>query len=142
MDKILLGTTTSNLKDFDEGEKIFITKHSWDCSWYFGFGYIGNKNIHTHFREVFLKDVFKSVNECFSKTKITESEWWLLKDLFKQAYTLKECAEVYQYGGHMTSDCKKSYVINDRHTANLLNKDLETVLNRIWELLEEINLRR
>ena len=29
-------------------ETIYLTPPSWDCDWYWGFGYLGNKNCHYH----------------------------------------------------------------------------------------------
>lgn len=34
----------------------------------------------------------------------TSTEWWRIKDLFKQFYKLRDAAEVFQHGGHCTSD--------------------------------------
>ena len=41
MDKIYLGNTT-------EYGRLYLSKHSWDCGWYWGFGYIGNSRLHMH----------------------------------------------------------------------------------------------
>ena len=30
------------------GESIYFYKPTWDCDWYWGFGYLGNKNQHYH----------------------------------------------------------------------------------------------
>jgi len=35
-------------------ERIYLRDFSWDCDWYWGGGYIGNKNFHTHFDGCFL----------------------------------------------------------------------------------------
>lgn len=140
-EKILLGRATDLVK-YCEGELVYITKHSWDCDWYWGMGYIGNKNCHTHFNNTFLENgmIFKSAKECFSSTKITDKEWWIIKDLFKQAYALKECAEVYQYGGHCTTT-EETKVIKSLDVAKMLNQDLKIVLDTVWELLEKISKR-
>jgi hypothetical protein len=50
-----------------EGELVYLSKHSWKCDWYWGFGYVGNRNWHFHF-STFLQDskysseVFKEAN--------------------------------------------------------------------------------
>ena len=31
-----------------DGEKIYLSAPSWDCGWYWGFGYLGNNNCHYH----------------------------------------------------------------------------------------------
>jgi hypothetical protein len=135
MGKILLGKVRDDYKgNHVAGEKIYLSKHSWDCGWYWGFGYVGNKDLHTHFDSAFLTSE-TDIKKIFEETKITQSEWWLLRDLFIQAYALKNCAEVYRYGGHQTSKTGITDIIKNDELAKQLNKDLETVLNKIWEML-------
>lgn len=47
-DQVYLGTTLDN-------EKLYLSKPSWDCDWYWGFGYVGNKNLHTHLNYLYLE---------------------------------------------------------------------------------------
>ena len=32
------------------GIKYWLESESWDCNWYWGFGYLGNKNCHYHLK--------------------------------------------------------------------------------------------
>ena len=36
------------LRSRKEGERVYLSKHSWDCGWYWGFGYVGNRDCHFH----------------------------------------------------------------------------------------------
>jgi len=124
------------------GEDLSIEKHSWDCSWYWGFGYIGNRNLHTH-SSVFIHELlWHDVNQVFDKSLFkSNNDFWIFKDLLKQAYTLQECAEVYQHGGHcITND--KTQLINSKEKAETINKDLEKILNSLWDMLEGLHKRR
>lgn len=123
-------------KDFND-ERIYLSKHSWDCNWYWGFGYLGNKNMHFHIRswltghqatewEIHLKD-----------TKLTPANWWVIGDLFKQAYALKECAEAYRSGGHWTDTAESLRAKRDDDLIKRINSDLEGLLNNIWNYIEE-----
>lgn len=46
--------TTKWIKDYkfgtrkEDGQLIMLRAPSWDCEWYWGFGYLGNKNEHYH----------------------------------------------------------------------------------------------
>ncbi len=137
MNRKYLGKTSENFKNCPN-QSIYITKHSWDCDWYWGFGYIGNGGMHTHFDGVFLNNAPTDVKEIFKSTKITQELWWILRDLFIQAYALKECAAVYHYGGHQTSKEGITDIIKNQEMEKTINKDLETVLNKIWEVIEGI----
>ena len=66
---------------------------------------------------------------------ITQDQWWVIRDLFKQAYALKEAAEVYQYGGHQTTAPGITDCIKNLEMAAQINKDLEIVLNKVWDFL-------
>lgn len=142
--KIYLGKVRNEIKTdkqynpiYCEGENIYITKHSWDCGWYWGFGYIGNSKCHMHFEQTFLgKNIWLGVDEIFEKTWIKEKQWWILKDLFVQAYALKKCAEVFRHGGYCTTEKGITDIIQNKNEEVFLNNQLEIVLDKIWELLE------
>jgi hypothetical protein len=125
-DKILLGKTA-------EHGVIYLEKHRWECDWYWGFGYVGNNHCHFHFESFLGSET--DIHKIFDETPLTQLQWWVLRDLFIQAYTLKKAAEVYQYGGHQI-DRVICRVIGDKKKAEMLNHDLELVLNRIWQLLQ------
>lgn len=142
-DKIYLGTINN--------EKIYLSKHSWDCGWYWGFGYLGNKNLYFHIESLiesrYIKDSLISLNKevnnnkfynietIFTKTWIDQADWWILRDLFIQAYALKHCAEVYKYGGHQTTVLGITDIIKNESMQDTINKDLEKVLDTIWQYL-------
>ena len=126
-DKVYLGNTT-------EYGKLYLSKHSWDCGWYWGFGYIGNSRLHMHIDSLINGEY--DVNKIFDgSTGITQDQWWIIRDLFRQAYALKAAAEVYQYGGHQTTKPGMTDCIKNLEMAAQINKDLETVLNKVWDFL-------
>jgi hypothetical protein len=136
MNKLYLG----RLRDNQElgGEAIYLSKHSWDCSWYWGMGYIGNKNLHTHFDSTFLQGKTKyDITEVFSSTRLNQRNWWTILEMFSSAYRLKEVADLYYTGGsHITTNLCKNR-LQDKELAARLNKDLEEVLDRVWKYIEE-----
>ena len=124
------------------GEKIYMDKHSWDCNWYFGFGYIGNRRLHTH-ADVFIHELIwhekdKVFNESIFKSN---DDFWIFKDLLKQAYILKDCAEIYQIGGHCITH-RKTEIIKNKRKAKTINKDLEKLLDHIWNFLLELQNKK
>lgn len=139
-DTIYLGVLKQGASDHG-GESIRITKHQWDCGWYWSFGYLGNRNLHFHF-ESFLKTQAKTASELFESTTICDSDWWVIRDLFVQAYALQAAAEVYRHGGHQTSRPGITDMIKNLDMAATLNKDLEKVLDAVWAFLGEATTRR
>ena len=136
--KILLGKLKSDAGTSADGENMWLEKHKWDCGWYWGFGYVGNKNCHFHFDSLlYIKDGKGSVkytaSDLFESTKITDKEWWVIRDLFSQAYALQKAAEVYQYGGHQTTVVGTTDIIKNKERADQINADLQKVLDLVWD---------
>lgn len=121
------------------GEDLYIEKHSWDCNWYWGFGYLSAEGLHTH-ASVFVEQLLWHSNEQVFENSIfkNSNDFWIFKDLLKQAYVLQEAAEIYQYGGHCITSPKTEIIKNDRR-AKMINIDLSKVLDKLWQFLEELN---
>jgi hypothetical protein len=129
--KIFLGRVKHEADNMLAGENVYLTKHSWDCGWYWGMGYIGNSRSHTHFDSTFLKDT-KTASELFINPQFTDSEWWVIRDLMIQAYALQKAAEVYRYGGHQKSHIGITDIIKNDTMVKLINADCGKVLNTLW----------
>jgi len=137
-DKILLGKLKSGAGTFADGENIWLTKQEWACGWYWSFGYLGNSKCHFHFDSLlYIKDSKGSVkytaSDLFESTNISDKEWWVMRDLFVQAYALQKAAEVYRYGGHQSTLVGVTDLIKDDDMAKRLNADLEKTLNTLWD---------
>lgn len=138
--KIRLGRLKKGSGTFAEDELVWLTKHSWDCGWYWGFGYVGNSECHFHFESLLYpkgKDnrTRYLASEIFSETNIDDKAWWVIRDLFVQAYALKKAAEVYRHGGHQTSQPGVTDIIKNLERANQINADLKLVLDLVWDVV-------
>jgi ElaB/YqjD/DUF883 family membrane-anchored ribosome-binding protein len=116
-------------------------KHEWDCGWYWGFGYLGNRDCHWHIDSIInhpkeYNSNWTNVTHHFTTTWLSQKQWWILRDLFLNAYALKKAAECYRCGGHQTPDAGPYRVIN-AEMAEKLNADLKTILDNIWNALKQ-----
>ena len=133
-DKLYLGIS-------HDDDHILLDKHTWDCDWYWGFGYIGNNQLHMHISafidhpKEYIPD-WTNVDYQFSDTWLTQEQWWILRDLFIQAYALGKAAEVYAIGGHQTEQATPHRIISET-MVSYINADLENLLDIIWDLLTE-----
>lgn len=143
-------------KDSD-GVLYWLESPSWDCGWYWGFGYIEtftinnnpsrsrDINSHQHFDGfVWMKDskneYIYHINESpdFVETVLTESESWELSDLMKRFYTLKDAAEIYHTGsGHLSSGKLDSK--NPEGEKYINEIALPAIFARIIEILTPVN---
>lgn len=118
---------------------IFLSAPSWDCGWYWGFGYLGNKDCHYHVdglqKGVNLFDGFKNhFGESFILKN--DSDIWELAELFATFYTLKEAAEVYERGGsHYTSNPIKGLIVNHAEVDRINNEIMPALFDCIYDLL-------
>lgn len=96
---------------------IYLSAPSWDCEWYWGFGYLGNKNEHYHLsgyaneggwgqhRNISMYDALVAdydLSPAFGSAEppfFQRNKLWTFCELMSTAYTLKEMAEVYNRGG-------------------------------------------
>ena len=135
MDKIFLGNSPA----IDHTYGISLSKHSWDCDWYWGFGCIGNSKLHTHVSCTFLNpEEYRNwidVSFWFSSTFLTQKNWWEFLERFKTAYTLRAAADTISRGGsHITN----ASITADKELAKVLNKKLECLLDDTWNWLQQL----
>ena len=133
------------------GQYVYLEKESWDCGWYWGFGYLhtftNNNNptysrdisMHTHFDSEFMRGpeyTKKMFEEYFEETVLTEDEMWILCDYMMTFYTLQKTAELFHRGySYQTSkaymDCLKSEEQSDKINHTIL----PDLFKRIEDLL-------
>lgn len=136
-------SSKNRLLGLDDGHVIYLRSPSWDCSWYVGFGYVGNNLMHSHL-EYFLnehspnKNMFDQMREVFKDSLMEElkddSTLWKFCELFKSWTTLKEAYEFYNRGGshytHMPELELKSFAMAERTL-----RDLFKVVNELCKLI-------
>lgn len=149
-------TTAFNKKIFllgqdKEGTNYWLEAPSWDCGWYWGFGYIETytnnrrpniaKDIssHSHFDSMFMngpenaRDQFKNF---FVKTALTDNEIWELCDYMKTFYTLKTVAELFGRGySYYTAQAKVDGLIQLEQVDQINKVHLPEIFQRIEKLL-------
>lgn len=128
----------------------WLEEASWDCEWYWGFGYVrsytNNEHpgmsrdleTHQHFDSLFLegphmcKEMFDNF---FVETPLNNNEKWKLLELMKTIYTLKEYGEVVYRGGSHIADNPLKEVIKSQEEYNRINK---VVLPQLFEEVYKI----
>lgn len=137
-----------------DGEDIYLSPPSWDCGWYWGFGYLGNKNCHYHIDglkkiekynfekkvwEYEFVNLYDGLKRHFGKTlKVRESRLWTLAELFESFYSLRQTAEVLGRGGsHLTSNPCKDIIINVDEVKRINTIVLPAIFDAIHSILIE-----
>ena len=137
-----------------DGDYVYLEEPSWDCGWYWGFGYLhtysNNKcpersrdlSSHFHFDSTFLnknkssRDAFK---EYFKTTVLTDDEIWEFCDYMKTFYTLKSVAELFKNGYSHQTERAKLESLKSEEQRDLINQSwLPEVFARIRALLTPV----
>lgn len=114
------------------GERLYLEDASWDCGWYWGFGYVESFtnntrpwlsrdiSCHTHFDSLWLKGKYDDFLKL--ESPLTKDEKWQLLELMQSFYTVREYAELCNRGGsHYTeSPCKD--ILENADAENQVNK--------------------
>jgi hypothetical protein len=101
-------------------ESIYLYTPTFDCDWYWGFGYLGNNNCHyflSSYQQEFGSklardmDMFDALKEDYILCPALQNDnnLWVFCELVKTAYAFKEIAEVYNRGGshYSNNPCKE-----------------------------------
>lgn len=131
-EKMLLG--------YNNNEPIYLSAPSWDCGWYWRFGYLGNQSCHYNVnglaegKNINMYDAF--IKHFGNTLTVRRSQLWTLCELFKTFYTLKETAEVLGRGGsHYTTNPCKDLIINVDEVARINNVVLPQIFEEIYKIL-------
>jgi hypothetical protein len=133
----------------EDGTKYWLEEASWDCGWYWGFGYIvtytrnndpaHSKDISSHqHADHFMSEYFTEFNGSKPVLKdqtFSEKEGWELSELLEQYYTLQKTAEYFKNG---KAHCANT-TIPDYEKPELVKEINEVrmpvIFKRIYEIL-------
>ena len=134
------------------GIKYWLVEPSWDCGWYWGFGYLqaytNNNNphlsrdifCHTHVsslgKDTNLHDAFAE----FKELTMTDDELWEFCDLMKSFYTLSAAAELFKHGcSNYSSKGKMDEMLLPDYVKNINQVILPKLFERVLNLLKGDN---
>mgnify|MGYP000885812077 CR=1 FL=1 len=133
-----------------DNKKVYLQKASWDCGWYWGFGYLrtftNNNNpevsrdisSHTHFDSEIINGkshAFNNFKNYFKRTPLTDNEIWQLCDYMSTFYNLKKSAEIFGRGYSHYTEKAKLDIIKNNEITNKINKEM---LPALFEKIEEL----
>jgi hypothetical protein len=129
--KVLLGRVDSR--------PIYLHRPSFDCGWYWGFGYLGNKDCHYHLDGLNVnKNLYDALIEHFGDTlKIDKDKLWSFCEIVKTIYSLKESAEVLGRGGsHYTKNPCAEIIKKPDMVLEINSVMIPELINEMYKTLE------
>lgn len=132
-----------------EGTYYWLESPTWDCDWYWGFGYIetyennkhpgASRDISSHQHATdFMKTWFKEWNgskPILAEKTFTEDEGWELSELFEQFYFLRQAAENFGRGKCHCAETSAPKWKKPGLVREINEKRIPAVTRRIIEIL-------
>lgn len=140
----------------EDNTSIYISKPTWDCGWYWSFGYLGNNNEHYHLSSYQIKNhmfnlengkfkfiaeqrnkhMYDCLLEDYELSDNIKDNLWVFCELALTIYALKETAEILNRGGyHTTENPCKDVIINPDEVKRINEIVLPVLLNTFWHLV-------
>lgn len=118
----------------DGGRGYLFRRPSFDCGWYWGFGYLGNRDVHFHLDnmtsihpELANKNMFDQLKMLFGDnlTITNDGDLWKFCEHASAIYKMRVAAELFHRGG-------SSYTSNERSDSiKELGHDMYETLNSV-----------
>lgn len=123
----------------NNGERVYLSKPYWSCGWYWGFGYVGNKDCSYHLSGLEKGlNMYGALKKHFEDTFIVrESQMWQFCEIVKTIYHMKETAEVFGRGGvHYTTNPCKDLIIDTDLVDRINSKIIPELIDKMYNILE------
>ena len=120
---------------YKDGERIWLTFPTWDCKWYWSFGYLGNINCHFHLNGIDEdKNLYDAIKEGFDEVKNEYFGTWEFCELVETIYQLKKTAKMYHMGGSNYTTNPFKGDIQSKVKEDEIN---EVILPKLFKYLED-----
>lgn len=110
-------------KPVNDTKLVMLRRPSFDCNWYWGFGYLGNRDCHYHLSgltEGKNINMFDAMKEHFGDSLVIKDDklLWQFCEVVTTIYTLRKSADMYHLGGshYTTNPCSDSLKRLDWYT--------------------------
>lgn len=156
-EKIFFGTRKS------DNARIYMTKPSFDCGWYWSFGYLGNSQEHYHLdsyqqkQHVFKlsdgsyklitekrnKNMYDCLAEDYMLNAAISDNLWQFCEQAITIYRFKEIAEIYHRGcSHFTTNDCKDIIKSEEKYKDIVFHVLPVLLQTFWDTFSGYKLKQ
>ena len=124
-------------------ERIYLDKPTFDCEWYWSFGYLGNRNEHYHLISI-TENRNKHMYDCLKEDYLLNNKiyqnLWEFCELSQTIYTLKDSAELFHIGGsHITTNPHQKQLKRKVYERTVNEKLLPQQIQTLWNLIGGVN---
>lgn len=136
----------------EDGTKYWLEAASFDCGWYYGFGYVetytNNRNperskdieSHQHYDGLILKNRVPSPEEfkkVLKNTPLNDNEIWKLNELMQTFYTMRAYMDlIYRDSSNITHNNCYDVIKNEAEWTRLKDEAMPALFKEIYNILE------
>lgn len=126
----------------EEAQMYYLIAPSWDCGWYWGFGYVQSRDSHRHADGEFnsttnhLSDKNIFTGDFLKNKSFNDRDGWILRELMATFYQLKAEAALYGRGGmHVTTNPLQDKLIDTKRADHINKVMIPQVTKAITDIL-------
>lgn len=119
------------------GKREYLFAPSWDCGWYWGFGYLGHEDLHHHVDSISTsKNLYDALTEYYGDSLVLkEDKLWTFCELMRTYYILKDTAEALGRGGaHYSTNPCEDIIKNGAEVKRINETVMPALFNEVYKL--------
>ncbi|MDJ0507333.1 MAG: hypothetical protein PX635_19195 [Nostocales cyanobacterium LE14-WE12] len=119
----------------EDGRMVYIAAPTWDCNWYWSFGYLKATGEHYHLRNCNINWKDGLERDYILNVKLRGDNLWKFYELAKTAYGLRDAAEILGKGGSNLTENSLREAIKNKAEVDRIN---QIVLPQIFDAINEM----
>lgn len=120
----------------EDRKRVYIIAPTWDCNWYWSFGYLRATGERFHLRKYVNGSWIDTLERDYNlNVKLRDDKLWKFYELATTAYRLKEAAEILGWGCSNVTENPLAEVIKNQAEVNRIN---QIVLPQVFDAINEI----
>lgn len=119
-----------------QGEAVFLLRPSWDCGWYWSFGYVNTEDTHTHLDRLGDSNMVDNLKDYLAQMTLDDKDLWIFCELAVTIYTLKSMAELLHLGGsHYTHNPCYDILIQPDWLHHINHVLIPTLIDELYKVI-------
>ena len=117
---------------------VYLTPPSWDCDWYWGWGYIGSPRFDTYLDCIDKNNnLHDAIKEYLTDIPLSDKDLWTFSELVVTFYALREVADIHNRGSSHLSINPLEDLLKDKDRCNHINQVLlPSIFAEAYKLFE------
>jgi hypothetical protein len=122
----------------EDGKRLYLAAPTWDCGWYWSFGYLKATGEHYHLRNCNINWKDGLERDYNLNVKLRGDNLWKFYELAKTAYGLRDAAIILGQGGSFLSAITENPLLEVITNKTEVDRINQIVLPQIFDAINEM----